>query len=375
LTNLLVKHWRLVALVLGIIIFIWVLYLLRTFILPFAIGLVLAYLLMPLVNWLTKSIPPRSKWPGFRRVFSVVVAFLLLIAIVGGFTYIVVTAVIDASVLLVKNAPYFIGQSLLRIQQWFTDVIAGLPLEIQEEVSRELIQGGVDLGRSLRDLLLGSVSSIPGTFSLILGFAVLPFFLFYLLKDSDKLRHGLSSGLPPNIKEHGRNVVDIVERVLGRYIRAQLMLAVIVGYFSFIGLLLLEVPFPLALGLLAGVTELIPTLGPWIGGGAAVIVALAMAPDKAIWVAVLFVGIQLVENNLLVPKIQSAYLRIHPAVMIVLLVFGAYIAGFWGILLIGPLVATLVEIFKYIRDWYRAREAVEVPEAVETLEPVDPPEG
>jgi predicted PurR-regulated permease PerM len=64
------------------------------------------------------------------------------------------------------------------------------------------------------------------------------------------------------------------------------------------------------------------------------------------------VVVQLLENNLLVPRVQSAYLHIHPVIMIVLLVFGAYIAGFWGLLLAGPLVATLVEIFKYIRDRY-----------------------
>jgi len=360
-------------LLLGIIVFLWVLFLLRTFVLPFAVGLVLAYLMMPLVAWLEKKLPPRSKWPGFRRVFSVVVAFIILFAIIGGFIYIVVSAVIDASVALVESAPYFIGRSVLQIQEWVAGIVANLPVEMQEEVSREVIQGGVDLGKSIRDALLGSVSNISGTFNLILGFAVLPFFLFYILKDSEKLKNGLSSALPANISWHGRNVVTIIERVLGRYIRAQLMLGLIVGYFSFIGLLLLGVPFPLALALLAGVTELIPTLGPWIGGAVAVIVALAMAPDKAIWVAVLYVGIQLVENNLLVPKIQSAYLRIHPAVMIVLLVFGAYVAGFWGILLIGPLTALLVEVFKYIRDCYRFQNPPEMLEPPPPPEPVESP--
>ncbi len=367
-TNALVKHWRLVALVLGIIVFIWVLYLFRTFIFPFAVGLVLAYLMLPLISWLEKSLPPRSKWPGFKRVFSVVVAFILLLAIIGGFVYVVATAVIDASIKLVESAPYFIGQSVIRVQEWIKGVIAGLPVEMQEELTQEVIQGGVSLGKTIRDALLGAVSSIPGTFNLILGFAVLPFFLFYILKDSEKLKRGLSSALPENIAWHGQNVVTIIERVLGRYIRAQLMLGLIVGYFSFVGLLLLDVPFPLALALMAGVCELIPTLGPWIAGAVAVVVALAMAPDKAIWVVILYLGIQLVENNLMVPKIQSAYLRIHPAVMIVLLVFGAYVAGFWGILLIGPLTALLVEVFKYIRECYRAQNPPEMLEPPETVE-------
>jgi len=365
LTNPLVKHWRLIALALGIVLLLWVLYMWRTFVLPFAIGLVLAYLLMPLVTWLEGILLPRRKWAGFKRVISVLVAFLLLICIVGGFLYIVVTAVIDASLLLVESAPYFFTQSIAQVQDWFEGIIASLPAEIQEQVTQGLLDAAGSAGEAIRDYLLHSIGSLSGTFSTILGFAVLPFFLFYLLKDSEKLRKGLVSWLPPAAAEHGRNVMGILETVLGRYIRAQLMLGIIVGYFSFIGLMLLKVPFPLALALLAGVCEMIPTLGPWIGGGVAVLVSLAMAPEKALWVAVLYLGIQLVENNLLVPKVQSAYLRIHPAVMIVLLVFGAYIAGFWGIVLIGPLAALLVEIVRYVRDHYRRQDMMVEEETAE----------
>jgi predicted PurR-regulated permease PerM len=362
LTNVFIKHWRLVALVLGIIIFIWVVYLLRTFLLPFAIGLVLAYLFMPLVTWLETWLPPRRRWPSFKRIVSVLIVFLLLLCIVGGFLYVLVSTVIDASMRLVEGAPYIFGRSLSLVQDWFEGVLENLPVSVQEEIRQDVLQIGVSIGQSIRNALLGSITSIPDTLSVILGFAILPFFLFYLLKDLEKLKKGLSSALPPAVARHGRNVVDIIENVLGRYIRSQLMLGFIVAYFSFIGLVLLKVPFPLALSLIAGVGEVIPTLGPWIAGAVAVLVTLAMAPDKALWVAVLYVVIQLLENNLLVPKIQSSYLRIHPAVMIFLLVLGAYVAGIWGIILIGPLTATLVEIFKYIRDWYRAREQPRLPE-------------
>lgn len=365
-TNIFVRHWRLVSLVLGIIIVLWVLYVLRTVVLPFAVGLVLAYLLMPVVSWLERRLPPKGKWPDFKRVFSVVVAFILLICIIGGFAYFIVTAVIDASVILLENAPYFLGKSLLQVQEWFEGIIEGLPVEIQQEVRKEFIEGGVSLGRYIRDAMLGGVSSMQRTFTAILGFAILPFFLFYIMKDAEKLKKGFASAITPRYAEHARNIVTIVERVLGRYIRAQIMLGVIVAYFSFIGLLILKVPFAPALAILAGITELIPTLGPWIGGAIAFIVTLAMAPEKAIWVAVLFVVVQLVENNLLVPKIQSAYLRIHPAIMILLLVFAAYFAGFWGLLVIGPLVATLVEIFKYVRYHYRAQRVSPLTEPGQT---------
>ena len=76
----------------------------------------------------------------------------------------------------------------------------------------------------------------------------------------------------------------------------------------------------------------------------------------------LFLVIQLVENNFFVPRIQSAYLRIHPAVMVVLLVVGAYIAGFWGLLLVAPLTATVVEIYKYVRRQYQVSRSSQQPE-------------
>ena len=366
-TDYLSKHWRLVVIILGIILFLWILYLLRTFILPFATGLVLAYLLMPVVLWLEERIPPRRKWPDFRRVVSVLIAFVILVGIVGAFGYFIVSTVVEASLTLLESAPYFISQSLENIQEWFNDIISALPVDVQEEINQEIEEGGVALGNAIRTSLMAAITSIPATFGLIMGFAVLPFFLFYLLKDSEKLKAGIIAPFSEKNALHLRRVFSIIEQVLGRYIRAQLVLGVIVAYFTFIGLYILEIPYYLALALLAGVTEVIPIIGPWIGGSVAVIVTLATVPDKAIWVAVLFVCVQLLENNLLVPKIQSAYLRIHPAVMIFLLVFGAYVAGIWGLLIIGPLTATLVEIFKYIRDQYRQ------PQLVEPGEPGEPP--
>ncbi|MEE9366903.1 MAG: AI-2E family transporter, partial [Dehalococcoidales bacterium] len=117
--------------------------------------------------------------------------------------------------------------------------------------------------------------------------------------------------------------------------------------------LILKIPYAPVLAILAGIGELIPTLGPWISGGVVAIIALAVAPDKVIWVIVLFFAVQLLENGLLVPRIQGGYLRIHPAAMIFMLVLGAYIAGFWGLLLAGPLTATGVEIYRYIRQCYQ----------------------
>ncbi|TFG45457.1 MAG: AI-2E family transporter [Dehalococcoidia bacterium] len=152
--------------------------------------------------------------------------------------------------------------------------------------------------------------------------------------------------------------MNIISNMLGRYLRAQLLLGSIVGSLSFIGLLLMNIDFGLALllALTAGIFEMVPTIGPWISGIFAVIIILATYPDLILWVMALFLMIQLLENNLLVPRVQGQLLHIHPAIALLLLVLGAYMAGIWGILLAVPLAATIVQIFRYTNDIARMED-------------------
>lgn len=344
------RYWRLIFFILGIIIVFWLLYALRGAILPFVLGLVFAYLVLPVISWVEGKLPRQGKWLQTKRVSLIILTFIVVLGVVGFFSYFIVVAVADAFLVLVHNAPQYISAGLHALQEWAEGLRQVFPPEMQQQIDNFIMDAGVVVGNAIRDVFMRGVSFIPTTFSLIFGFASLPIFLFYIMKDSEKLQKGFYSALSPWVAEHTRNIISIIERVLGRYIRAQLMLAFIVAYLCLVGLLILRIEFAPVLAAFAGVTELIPILGPWIGGAAAVIVTLAIAPEKAIWVALLFFLVQLLENTLLVPRIQGSYLRIHPAILIVLLVLGAYIAGFWGIILAAPLTATVVEIYKYVRQ-------------------------
>lgn len=358
------RHWRLISFVLGLIIVFWLLYALRNAIIPFVLGLVLAYLLLPVISWVERKLPRQDKWQQTKRVSLIILVFILLLGLVGFFSYFVVVAVIDAFRIIGNNAPQYISQSLLTLQEWAETFRVQFPPEMRQQVDEFILDAGAALGNLIRDAFTRGISFIPTTFSLMLGFGALPIFLFYILKDSEKLSKGFYSALSPWVAEHIKNIVAIIERVLGRYIRAQLMLGLVVAYFIFIGLLVLGMSSVApVLAVFAGLTELIPILGPWIGGVVAVIVTLAIAPEKVIWVALLFLIVQLLENSLLVPRIQGGYLHIHPAILVVLLVLGAYIAGFWGILLIAPLTATIVEIYKYVRHSIKVEETQQLPQS------------
>lgn len=357
------RHRSLIFFVLGVIIAFGILYVLRSVLLPFVFGLALAYLLLPLISWIEIRLPRRGGWLQAKRVTLIILIYIIILGLVGLLSYYIATAVVGAISVLLENASVYIAGGLFSLREWAEGLRQQFPPEMQQQVDEFLLEVGVVVGNAIRGLFTRGVSLIPGTFSLIFGFVALPIFVFYVMKDWEKLGRGFYSAFSPWLAEHVRGVVQVIEEVLGRYIRAQLLLGFIVAYLCFIGLLILRIPFAPALAAFAGMTELIPILGPWMGGAAAVIVTLALVPSKAIWVILLYFLVQLLENNLLVPRIQGSYLRVHPAVVLVLLGLGAYLAGFWGLIFAVPLAATIVEIYKYIRRSAEAEKAQQSPRA------------
>jgi len=348
------RHRGLIIFIGGVIAVFFLLYALRSAVIPFAVGLAMAYILSPVISWAEEKLPYPRKWQGPKRVAIIIVLFLIILAVFGALVFVFLSTVINAFTLLIQNAPELVSSSLANFRIWLDSFTQDLAPELKVQIEALLQNAGSSLSQSLQKGVVSGVAAVPDTFSFILGFAALPLFLFYVLKDTDKVRQGFYSAFTPWLAEHVKNIVSIIEQVLGRYLRAQLMLGTIVAYLTYVGLLIMGISVAPALAILAGVTEIIPTIGPWIGGLIAVIVTLAIAPDKVIWVALLFLGVQLLENNLLVPRIQGGYLRVHPAAAIVLLVMGAYIAGIWGILFAVPLAATVIAIYRYVRQTVQA---------------------
>jgi predicted PurR-regulated permease PerM len=136
--------------------------------------------------------------------------------------------------------------------------------------------------------------------------------------------------------------------VLSAYIRGQLLLVLFVGGLATVALILIGVPFPLVLGLIAGIFEVLPYIGPILGAIPAVVVALLSDPISALWVAGAFFVIQQVENLVLVPRISGESVKLHPALVMVSLVIGNELAGLLGMLIAVPVTAVVRDVFKYL---------------------------
>jgi len=304
--------------------------------------------LFPAVLWAERHLPRRGRWMTIKRVSLIVIVYLIALGVLALIGYFTIPAIINSAKSLVDSLPTLIPNIIQRIQDLASAFQKEIPPEISQQVNSYLSNLFATIGSALQSAFLTGLSYIPGTVGLVLGFVSLPIFVFYLMKDAEKLQEGFFSPFPPWLAGHTRNIVSIVQGVLGRYIRAQLLMGVIIGVVDFIWLSVLGIPFAPALALLSGAMELVPVLGPWVGGGVGVIVTLATRPDRIIWVISGYVIVQILEGNLLSPRVTGSIMRIHPAAVLILIVLGAYLAGFWGIVLIVPVTATLVPIYKYL---------------------------
>lgn len=332
----------------AILILGWLLYLGRGALFPFILGLVLAYILLPAVNWLENhiSLPPHQK--DLARLFSVSILYLVVIGLLSLFLAFLVPPLAKETGRLVQSLPLYITKAGAMAQDWTQQYRATVPPDIQAKIDEELGQGADVVGGIIRETLIRTIRIVSQTLSVALGLALVPAWLFYILKDQKKAIAGFYSMFPPSSQGDVQEIIRIVDRILAAYIRAQLLLGLLVGVGVGIGLTFMGVDFALVLGVFAGITELIPVVGPVLGAIPAVIVTLATSPGLVVWVILLFVGVQVVENNFLVPRIQGEAMQIHPAIIMVLMIIASEVAGVWGMLVVVPLAAVTRDIFKYL---------------------------
>jgi predicted PurR-regulated permease PerM len=320
----------------------------RKVLLPYVIGLVIAYLLLPIVNWLDRHMPTRFKKWRIARALAIILTYFLAFAIVAGIIAFFVPIVVEQVQILIEYWPS-LSESVEdwadRGLGWYANTV---PTDWQEAVENTLKGLLNDILSALRDGLVATFSTVFGTISYVIGLIVIPFWLFYILHDQSEVSTGLYNTLPRQLRDDIRCLLSLLDDVLSAYIRGQLLLCIFVGGMATIALWIIGVPFALLLGIVAGIFEALPYVGPILGAVPAVIVALLAEPSSALWVAFAFFIIQQVENLILVPRISGRSVKLHPALVMVVLVVGNELAGFVGMLIAVPVTAMLRDIFRYL---------------------------
>ena len=256
---------RFVWLLLGALIVGFVLYQLRSALLPFIVGGALAYILNPLVLWLEDRIPWTPSRPVLKRMLIIALIFLTAFIIAVAALIIGVTILIHEIEAFINDLPELIESSRATFESVNRQFTVSVPPEVSAIV-RDVMQNlGDFLVSAGKRLLVSTIGIVSQTASILLGLFMVPLILFYLLKDRGQIIEGALRTLRPGPRRHTVNIVEILNGVFSAYLRGQILLGSIVGVVIFIGLWLLGIPFSPVLGLIAGLFELIPVIGPWIG--------------------------------------------------------------------------------------------------------------
>ncbi len=340
-----------------------VLYRVRAALAPFIVGLIGAYLLLPAVNWLQRHFPRFLRERAIGRGIAILLVYLVVLALVVGFFALIVPVIVRQVTQLVANREQ-IAAALL---SWAADLrawyLGTFPETVRTAIEGQLRTLGDQIVRALQQGIVGGILVVRNVVALILGYLVVPVWLFFLLLDSRHYRRSLIDLIPEGMRPDLFSILRIADDVLGAYIRGQLLVAGIVGLLSAVALSLLGVDFALLLGVIVFVGDLIPTLGPILATIPTVIIAALERPILGLWALLALVGVQQLESIFFGPRVVGSIVRLTPAVIIVLLVIGSQLWGFVGLIIVVPLFALLRDLVRYV-NWRTVPEQYPPEEAL-----------
>lgn len=272
---------------------------------------------------------------GLPRTFGVILVFMACLLAVSLIMYTVIPfAIVDL------NSVFVTFEQSASTSWWGSIVTIETSQSLNEfanKISQLFFSGDVSpfaiLTRALGNVVLGVAVLVTA---------------FYLSLSRDGVERFIRVVFPPNYEETALRIYQRSRRKIGYWFRTQIFLTFFVGLIVWGALLFLGVRHAFLIGILSGLFELVPFAGPILAGGVAVLSALTTSPTLAIWTLIIFVFIQQFESHILVPLVTNKTVGLHPVIVIIAILLGAEVAGFWGALIGVPAAAVLQEI---IEDW------------------------
>lgn len=311
---------------------------------PFILAAVLAFLLNPIANLLSGPL-------RLPRGLATLLVFLNLLALIAVVPAVLVPAVVRQAQSLnvdLEEVPEWLENNLVIYEQYQRIELDGYIIELptpQDAVSA-FERNVTNLARSGGTILFGFAS---GAAVLFVGLLLVLVFAFYLVKDSAAIPRYIYSQVPEAYQAETRGLIQRIDAIWASYFRGQLLLMLVMAVLTTVGLLLLGVPRAILLGLLAGLMEIVPLIGPILAMIPAVLTALIQGSNHlplgnlpfALVVVLFYIVVQQVENTLLVPRILGSSVALHPLLVILAVLVGASLAGILGVILAAPLLASV----------------------------------
>lgn len=307
------------------------------------ISIIVAYLINPLVIKLENL--------GLKRSYAILIVYLIVIL----FFAIIVVFLWPMLVEQLKNLVQSIPQIVKYVNR-LSDKIGG-KFKDYPAVNDFILDGTKSILKSLNKVQdnlifeLGNIGEkVSGLASGILRIVLIPVFTFYFIMFKEKYFIWIKKQVPANKYKGTVSLFREVDRVNSQFVRGRLIMAIAVGIMTTIFLLIMRIDYALIIGIITCVADIIPYIGPALGFIPAVVLALVDSPIKAVIVAVAFVLIQWVENNILAPKILGTTIGLNPLLILVSLIIGAGMFGVPGMIFAVPVVATLKVVTGHFKN-------------------------
>jgi predicted PurR-regulated permease PerM len=318
--------------------------LLVTILAPIVAGGLFYYFLRPLIALLQ-----RFKIP---KVAAILITFVVVLIILGALSTYTGKIIVQQFIQLSNELPksfLLLWQKISELtnQQWFGYVYNA---DVQQRAASYL-EG---FTRNLTGLFFGFLGTLTNIDTVLL---LVPFMLFYFLKDDYRISGGLVKLVPRKHRKNAKEIIQDVDAVVASYIQGQMLVAVAIGVMMYIGYLIIGMKFAFILAFFAMLTCIIPFFGPWIGIIPALLISLTIDPFMALKVLIVMQVVQQIDNNFISPQVMQRNLDIHPVTVILLLMGSVSLFGFFGLLFAIPVYAAVKATVKNIYEMYFADKA------------------
>ena len=339
------------------------------------IAIIFAYIIDPIVNYLERK--------GVKRQFGVIVVYISVILIFGILIVSVIPKTINEISNLLTSLPAMVDTLIREVNNFVSNVFAKFNIELPENfinVYKETnpkVNGNVEtpqivsdildsIKATINDLIVKAQGSLMGSLSNVLskvyGFLTSAFrliliiiFSFYFAVDKERFLLKVKKAIPNKYREDISYLTSNIDTALQQFIRGRMLMAIFVGLITTAYLLVLRVDFAIIIGLITCVADIIPYIGPFLGCAPAVLFAFMDSPMKALWVLILFVIVQWVENNILAPKLIGDSTGLNPLVILISIIIGGGIFGVWGMVISVPLMSIIFILVDFIKIKYNDR--------------------
>ena len=339
------------------------------------IAIIFAYIINPIVNYLERK--------GVKRQFGVIIVYISAILIFGILIVSVIPKTINEVSNLLTSLPGMVDTLIREFNNFLSNVFAKFNIELPENFiniykeTNPKVNGNVETPQivsnildsikgTINDLIVKVQGSLMGSLSNLIsklyGFLTSAFrlvliiiFSFYFSVDKERFMLRVKKAIPNKHREDISYLTRNIDIALQQFIRGRMLMAIFVGLLTMVYLLVLRVDFAIIIGLITCVADIIPFIGPFLGCAPAVLFAFMDSPMKALWVLILFVIVQWVENNILAPKLIGDSTGLNPLVILISIIIGGGIFGVWGMVISVPLTSIIFILVDFIKIKYNDR--------------------